>query len=153
NGPHYEFLPEPNDWHAAHTASSSYSTVLSSNTTTSAVYTPRIPWHPTAKFTKSISKLHTDHYLQFPCLICVFCGRLLYAEKAKWILYNTSIRYPISVFYPDYQPQLHSQLPARIPCCPTCMSPSTRLSLPCLADIPQVIHNVPYHKRRYLSPV
>jgi hypothetical protein len=111
------------------------------------------PWRPTTKLSQIIASLHTDHYLQFPCLACVFCGRLLYPEKAKWTPYDASTLYPINHAYPNYQPQLHSQLPPRVPCCPLCVSPSARLAFPQLADIPQVIHNVPYHKRKYLSPI
>ena len=49
--------------------------------------------------------------------------------------------------------QLHSQPPNRVPCCASCVIPCKQLPFPLLAPIPNVIHNVPYHKRKYLSPI
>jgi hypothetical protein len=106
----------------------------------------RTPWRPSTKLIKVIKLLHTDHYLQFPCLPCVFCGRLLYPEKAKWTPYDPTFTYPIKLNYPDYQIQLHSQLPERVSCCPSCISSHKRLHFPQLAPIPDAIVNVPYHK-------
>lgn len=83
----------------------------------------------------------------------MFCGRLLYPEKAKWIAYDRSFRYPIKCIYPTYNMQLHSQLPERIPCCSSCVSPHKRLPFPRLTAIPDVINTVPFHKRKYLSPI
>jgi len=49
--------------------------------------------------------------------------------------------------------QLHSQPPNRVPCCASCVIPCKQLPFPLLAPIPNVIHNVPYHKQKYLSSI
>ena len=44
---------------------------------------PTIPvWKPSRRLQKKLLQLFDDHYNQFPCLPCVYYGKLLYPEKA-----------------------------------------------------------------------
>src|SRR5689334_10750235 len=39
-------------------------------------------WKPSRRLQKKLFQLFNDHYNQFPCLPCVYCGQLIYPEKA-----------------------------------------------------------------------
>src|SRR5262245_18760220 len=86
-----------------------------------------------------IKSLHTDHYLRFPCLPCVFCDQLLYSEKAKWISYDFTCSYPINIHYPTYQMQLYSHSLPHISSCASCVFPSRQIRSPLLAPIPDIV--------------
>ncbi|RIA84293.1 hypothetical protein C1645_832480, partial [Glomus cerebriforme] len=45
-------------------------------------------WHVYNKFQSRLLK-------EYPDTPCVYCGRLLYKNKATWIVYNSSQSYPI----------------------------------------------------------
>lgn len=99
-------------------------------------------WKPFRRLQKKLLQLFNDHYNQFPCIPCVYCGQLLYPEKATWVAQDLST-YALFQLYPS----------RKLPTCHCCKLPSTRLQIPRLAEIPQAINNVPYGKRKYLSPI
>src|SRR5205814_1776776 len=38
---------------------------------------------------------------QWPRIACVYCGKLLYSEKASWTFYDPSITYPLQQHIPN----------------------------------------------------
>uniref|UniRef100_U9ST01 Uncharacterized protein n=1 Tax=Rhizophagus irregularis (strain DAOM 181602 / DAOM 197198 / MUCL 43194) TaxID=747089 RepID=U9ST01_RHIID len=57
-------------------------------------------------------------------IACVYCGKLLYPEKANWMLYDPSITYPLQQQVPDISLTFHpntNRIPeSRIPTCDSC---------------------------------
>src|SRR5581483_10815695 len=103
------------------------------------------------------NKFQNNILAQWPRIACVYCGKLLYPDKADWIFYDPSIIYPLQQKIPDIVLTFHpdtSRIPElRIPTCNSCKDPLTRYSFPHLSPIPEEIASVPLHKRKYLSPV
>jgi len=109
-------------------------------------------WRPSRRLRKKLAQLFNDHYNQFPCLPCIYCGKLLYPEKAFWV---TQKIYQLTLYF-NYIHQLHIARIGtvnKLPTCQSCKKLSTRLQIPSLAPIPQEISDVPYSKRNYLSPI
>ncbi|PKY40469.1 hypothetical protein RhiirA4_3858 [Rhizophagus irregularis] len=83
-------------------------------------------------------------------IACVYCGKLLYPQKANWISYNPLITYPIQQNIPNislsFNPNTNRISIPRIPVCDSCNKPSTRFFFPHLSLIPEVIKSVPYIK-------
>ncbi|CAG8676680.1 3141_t:CDS:1, partial [Paraglomus brasilianum] len=43
-------------------------------------------WKPSRRLHQNLLQLFNDHYNQFTCLHCVYCGQLLYPEKAALVV-------------------------------------------------------------------
>ncbi|CAG8542718.1 10322_t:CDS:2 [Gigaspora rosea] len=114
-------------------------------------------WVPSPKFKKLYQKFQNDILTQWPRIACVYCGRLLYPEKASWVLYDPMITYPIQINIPNislsFNPNVNRIAELRVPTCKSCKKPSTRFSFPYLSSMPNEIVSVPLHKRKHLSPV
>ena len=114
-------------------------------------------WRPSSKLQKLYDKFQNNILSQWPRIACVYCGKLLYPEKASWIIYDPSITYPLQQEIPHISLTFHpdtSRIPeSRVPTCDSCKKPSTRYSFPYLSPIPEEIASVPLHKRKHLSPV
>ena len=71
----------------------------------------------------------------------------------KWITRDNSIVYPLETSFPEINLTNNPRNPTKVAVCDGCKSNSNnRVCLP-LTQIPQCIHNVPYAKRKYLSPI
>ncbi|CAG8676785.1 5816_t:CDS:2, partial [Paraglomus brasilianum] len=46
-------------------------------------------------------QLFNNHYNQFPCLPCIYCGQLLYPEKAAWVVQEDLSTYALFQLYPS----------------------------------------------------
>lgn len=60
--------------------------------------TPSTPnlWRPNQSFQRIYSKFQSTFLKEYPNTPCVYCGKLLYKDKAIWIQYSTSSDpYPI----------------------------------------------------------
>jgi len=112
-------------------------------------------WRPSRRLRKKLAQLFNDHYNQFPCLPCIYCGKLLYPEKAFWVTQEDLSAYPLFQLYPSIAIDDIARIDTvnKLPTCQSCKKPSTRLQIPSLAPIPQEISDVPYSKRKYLSPI
>src|SRR6185312_17268794 len=66
--------------------------------TTSPVQIP--PWYPNYPLCNLHTCFHNTILYQHICIPCVFCGRLLYPKKAKWLPYNENIIYPLQISFP-----------------------------------------------------
>jgi len=110
-------------------------------------------WRPSNELKKILRLLYEEDYAQFPCVPCSYCSRLLYPQSVKWVTRNNDITYPLEMLFPEISLTVNPRNPTKIAVCDGCKSNSNnRTSLP-LAPIPQCIHDVPYAKRKYLSPV
>src|SRR5436190_8369 len=58
-------------------------------------------WRPSPKLQKLYDKFQNNILSQWPRIACVYCGKLLYPEKASWILYDPSITYPLQQKIPN----------------------------------------------------
>jgi hypothetical protein len=116
-----------------------------------------IYWTPSPKFRRLYDRFQDNILSQWPRIACVYCGKLLYPEKASWILHNSSITYPLQQQVPNislsFHPNTSRITQLRVPTCESCKKPSTRYSFPHLSPIPQEIASVPLHKRKHLSPI
>ncbi|CAG8824221.1 6673_t:CDS:2, partial [Cetraspora pellucida] len=94
---------------------------------------------------------------QWSRIACVYCGTLLYPEKASWIIYNPSITYSLQQRKPgvslSFNPNVNLITDLRIPTCNSCKKPETRFSFPYLSPMAVEITSVPLHIRKCLSPV
>ena len=110
-------------------------------------------WRPSDRFQKILRILHEDDYAQFPCIPCSYCSRLLYPLSAKWVTRDNNIVYPLEMSFPEINLTNNPRNATKVAVCDGCKSNSNnRVCLP-LTQIPQCIHNVPYAKRKYLSPI
>ena len=101
---------------------------------------------------KVLRLLHEENYAQFPCIPCPYCSRLLYPQSAKWLVRNNDIIYPFQTYF-QINLTTSPRNPEKIAICDGCKSnPNNRTCLT-LAPIPQCIRDVPYSKRKYLSPI
>ncbi|CAJ0840813.1 6800_t:CDS:2 [Entrophospora sp. SA101] len=112
-------------------------------------------WIITNKFRKLMDNFKNTLLNQYICIPCVYCGKLMYPKKCKWIPYDNSIVYPLSAAYPNNRNiiKFHPNDPLRVPVCNSCKSSRTRYSFQKLCPIPDEILSVPLGKRSYLSPV
>src|SRR6185369_5302658 len=53
------------------------------------------PWRPNTRLRKLHNKFQNIILYQHICVPCIYCARLLYPKKAKWIPYNENITYPL----------------------------------------------------------
>jgi hypothetical protein len=110
--------------------------------------------------TKAITRLHNEHFYQFPCIPCVQCGRLLYPERVSWLKHSPGKIYELSIKYPDIHLPIHPEDThkhpdnRRLAQCNSCKTNNTtHLRFPNLAPIPREISAVPLMKRKLLSPI
>ncbi|CAG8535002.1 uncharacterized protein OCT59_001644 [Rhizophagus irregularis] len=52
-------------------------------------------WRPSSKYQRLYDRFNNSILSQWPRIACVYCGRLLYPEKASWEFYNPSTLYPL----------------------------------------------------------
>src|SRR6266498_3983613 len=52
-------------------------------------------WRPSEAFQRIYNKFQLNILKEYPDTPCVYCGRLLYKNKATWIPYNSLVTYPI----------------------------------------------------------
>jgi hypothetical protein len=119
-------------------------------------YNQNSQWRPNTNFQRIHNKFQSTILKEHLDTPCVYCGRLLYKNKATWIAHNPSETYPIErvnridAFY--LYGAMKRQIP-KVPTCSSCAKPRTRLHFPTLARIPDEINNVPFHRRKFLSPI
>jgi hypothetical protein len=103
---------------------------------------------PSRRLQKKLLQLFDDHYNQFPCLHCVYCGQLLYPEKAAWVIREDLSTYALFQLYPSISIKdvARPGTVNKFATCYCCKLPSTRLQFPHLAQISQAINDVPYGK-------
>lgn len=114
-------------------------------------------WRPSSKLQRLYTRFQNTILSQWPRIACVYCGKLLYPQKANWISHNPLITYPIQQNIPNislsFNPNINRISTPRIPICDSCKKPSTRFPFPHLSPIPEVIKSLPLHKRKHLSPI
>ncbi len=114
-------------------------------------------WRPSPKLQRLYDNFQNNILSQWPRIACVYCGKLLYPEKASWSSYDPSITYPIQQNIPgislSFNPNTNRINHLRIPTCESCKKPSTRFTFPHLSPMPNEITSVPLHMRKHLSPV
>ena len=108
-------------------------------------------WRPSDALIQTLRRLHESNYAQFPCIPCSYCSRLLYPYQIKWITRQTNHTFPFEQVYPHVPLAAHPHDNMKVAVCTSCKS--TPSPCPILAEIPTCIENVPYGKRKYLSPV
>ena len=110
-------------------------------------------WRPCTALCRILNYLTNDDFAQFPCIPCSYCSRLIYPHSTKWIIRDETIRYPFELSFPETSLTSHPNNSTKIAVCSGCKShPDGWLSRK-LAPIPTCIKDVPYAKRKYLSPV
>ena len=115
------------------------------------------PWRPNDHHYMHVyNKFHLSILKEYPNTPCVYCGRLLYKNKATWIPYDHSETYPIETVneinvFESYA-TLRRQI-LKVPSCSSCTKPQNRFQYPILAPIPNEISQVPLHRRKFLSPI
>src|SRR5438045_298955 len=58
-------------------------------------------WRPSPKLQRLYDRFQNKILMQWPRIPCVYCGRLLYPQKACWIHYNPSTIYPLQQEIPN----------------------------------------------------
>ena len=56
-------------------------------------------WKPCRILWNLYDRFQNNILTQWPCIACVYCGKLLYPEKASWTFYDPSITYPCNNTY------------------------------------------------------
>jgi len=125
----------------------------SNNNNNSMEITTDTYWRPSNTLRKILCQLYEDDYTQFPCVPCSYCSRLLYPHSAKWIIRDETVTYPFQSSFSEAPLITHPRYSTKIAVCDSCKSnPNNQITCR-LAPIPQCIHDVPYAKRKYLSPI
>ena len=52
-------------------------------------------WRPNEAFQRIYNKFQSTILKEYSDIPCIYCGKLLYKNKATWIPYNSSETYPI----------------------------------------------------------
>ena len=110
-------------------------------------------WRPSDALQKTLRKLYEEDYAQFPCVPCSYRSRLLYPHSVKWVIKNDNFIYPLQSSFPQLNVITNPRNESKIAVCDGCKSNHNNRLCYVLAEIPQCIHDVPYAKRKYLSPV
>ncbi|CAB4423413.1 unnamed protein product [Rhizophagus irregularis] len=112
-------------------------------------------WRPSSKLKSLYDRFQNTTLSQWPRIPCVYCGRILYPEKACWTFYDSSVTYPLQRNVPgislSFNPNVNRIPDLRVPTCESCKKPSTRFPFPHLSPLPEEILSVPPHKRRTLT--
>ncbi|CAG8570677.1 5905_t:CDS:2, partial [Gigaspora rosea] len=119
---------------------------------------PNVPsttiWSISTKMREIIDQFENTILHQFSCIPCSICSKLMYPEKAKWILRNPNFQYPIMTAYPTERLITNPNPPAnQITVCSSCKCNQTRNYSPYLFQVPPEINSVPLEKRKYLLPI
>ncbi|CAB4446007.1 unnamed protein product [Rhizophagus irregularis] len=87
-------------------------------------------WRPSSKLQRLYDRFQNNILSQWPRIPCVYCGKVLYPQKACWSFYNPSITYPLQQCVPNvslsFNPNINRIPDLRIPTCESCKKPSTR---------------------------
>src|SRR6185312_296418 len=59
------------------------------------------PWHFNTRLRRLHTKFQNVILYQHICVPCVYCARLLYPQKAKWVPYDENITYPLQTHFPE----------------------------------------------------
>ena len=110
-------------------------------------------WHPSNALRKTLRKLYEEDYAQFPCVPCSYCSRLLYPHSVKWIIKTDNFTYPLESSFSQLKVITNPRNESKIAVCDGCKYNHNTQSCYALDEIHQCIHDVPYAKRKYLSPV
>jgi hypothetical protein len=113
-----------------------------------------LPWRPNTRLRKLHTKFQNIVLYQHICTPCVYCARLLYPKKAKWIPYNDNVTYPLQIHFPELN-IIHSgnATHPKVSVCPGCKIKPKQHLCPRLHHIPSEIEQIPLMQRRFLSPV
>jgi len=112
------------------------------------------PWRPVQQLRSIHTRFKNTILYQHICVPCVYCARLLYPQKAKWVLYNENAVYPIQIHFPETDLVFTGETPSlKISVCNSCNNKTKRYPCPQLHPIPLEIEQVPIMQRRFLSPV
>ncbi|CAH1768141.1 11067_t:CDS:2, partial [Entrophospora sp. SA101] len=85
------------------------------------------PWVLTISFNKIFKKFQEKILKQYPNVACVYCAKLLYSEKAKWVPYNQEIKYPVEEAFENFHLEFHPNTKVnKVPTCRSCHNPRTR---------------------------
>ena len=132
----------------------SLSTEQSHPTTNLSVTTTFPPWRPSQRLRSLHIRFQKTILFQYICLPCAFCSKLLYPTKAKWILYDKNVTYPLESNFPHITVYTQGEGSSRTVCiCNSCKTRRKRYPCPQLHPIPNVIQAIPLMQRRFLSPV
>ena len=130
--------------------------IISNSNMTPPILTHNNIWTPSETFWRIYNKFQSTILKEYPDMPCVYCGRMLYKNKATWIAYDPTETYPIEqnnqinvlTSYGTMRRQI-----LKIPSCYSCVKPQNRFSFPSLVRIPNEIEAVPLHRRKFLSPI
>jgi len=85
---------------------------------------------------------------------CVFCARLLYPKKAKWISYDESNTYPLQINFSEIDLVFSGNATdPKVSVCSSCIKKPKIYLCPRLHYIPSEIEIIPLMQRRFLSPI
>src|SRR5438128_1296973 len=112
------------------------------------------PWRPNTRLRKLHNKFQNIILYQHICVPCVYCARLPYPTKAKWIPYNENITYPLQTYFPEIDLIFSgSTTQPKVSICSGCKTKPKHHLCPHLHHIPAEIESIPLMRRRFLSPV
>jgi PIF1-like helicase/Helitron helicase-like domain at N-terminus len=116
--------------------------------------TPLPIWQPSTRLKNLHTRFKNTILCEHICLPCVFCGKLLYPTKAKWIPYNENFTYPLEINFQTIDVYIRGEGSSRTTCvCESCKNNQKRYPCPKLHPIPDEINAIPITQRRFLSPV
>src|SRR5581483_2124449 len=130
--------------------------ILNNSNTTIPISTHNNIWIPSDTFWRIYHKFQSTILKEYPDTPCVYCGRLLYKNKANWIAYDPIETYPIEQYNQINVLTSYSMMKnqiLKIPSCHSCTKPENRFLFPLLAEIPNEIEAIPLHRRKFLSPI
>ncbi|CAG8684929.1 13359_t:CDS:2, partial [Dentiscutata heterogama] len=121
----------------------------------------RTYWRPSNELQNLYDRFQNNILKQWPRIACVYCGTLLYPEKASWIIYNPSITYPLQQRKPgvslSFNPNVNLITDFRVP---TSQHSQTNNEIPPVNsheiivpnyDFPDEIHNEDFHYTRLMA--
>src|SRR5580765_5511907 len=94
-------LEQCNDHHSCASTTTEAINVNVHEYPTAETTTPTLPWRLNTRLHKLHTKFQNIILYQHICVPCVYCARLLYPEKAKWIFYNKNQTYPLQTHFPE----------------------------------------------------
>ena len=101
-------------------------------------------WYPNRRLRSLHTRFQNTILYQHICVPCVFCGRLLYPKKAKWLPYDENINYPLQIAFPDIDLVFtESQTLVKVSACSTCAARRRHYLCPQLCAIPPEIEAIP----------
>jgi hypothetical protein len=83
--------------------------------------TPLPIWQPSTRLKNLHTRFKNTILCEHICLPCVFCGKLLYPTKAKWIPYNENFTYPLEINFQTIDVYIRGGDSSRTTCvCESC---------------------------------